>query len=277
MTDERLLERYRVERELSDRLRHASPLERRQLYAEVYDELFRRLPDHPQLQRKASAAARMENAAAQLIVLRRYLHPGTRFLEIGAGDCALSLEVARHVREVCAVDVSERVASDFGSPPPHFRTVLSDGCSLPVPSRSFDVVYSNQVMEHLHPDDAAEQLKEVVRVLDTGGCYLCITPNRLNGPHDVSRFFDQEATGFHLREYTNGMLACSFLEAGFSRVSALVGTRGRYLELPLAPLACLEWSLDRLPGALRLALARRQPLRGLLTIRLVGWKQAAAE
>jgi hypothetical protein len=73
------------------------------------------------------------------------------------------------------------------------------------------------------------------------------------------------------------MLACSFLEAGFSRVSALVGTRGRYLELPLAPLACLEWSLDRLPGALRLALARRQPLRGLLTIRLVGWKQAAAE
>ena len=48
-TPEQLRHHYEVERELADRLRSASREERKQLYAGVYDELFRRVPDHPQL------------------------------------------------------------------------------------------------------------------------------------------------------------------------------------------------------------------------------------
>ena len=51
---ERLRLHYEVERELSDRLRAASAEERATLYGEVYDELFRRVEDHPQLVVKAS-------------------------------------------------------------------------------------------------------------------------------------------------------------------------------------------------------------------------------
>ena len=57
-------------------------------------------------------------------------------------------------------------------------------------------------MEHLHPDDALEQLQNIYSALVPGGIYLCITPNRLSGPQDVSRDFDMVATGFHLKEYT---------------------------------------------------------------------------
>ena len=37
---------------------------------------------------------------------------------------------------------------------------------------------------------------------DGVGVYICITPNRVSGPHDVSRGFDEVATGFHMHEYT---------------------------------------------------------------------------
>src|SRR5262249_53890709 len=137
----------------------------------------------------------------QLQFLRRFLKPSHHFLEIGAGDCALSLEVAKQVRRVCAVDVSSKLTESI--PRPHnFELLLSDGCSVDVPDGAVDVAYSNQLMEHLHPEDAIRQLREVYRTVKPGGVYVCVTPNRVGGPYDISRHFDKVATGLHLKEYT---------------------------------------------------------------------------
>ena len=55
---ENIRQHYIIERELADRLRHASREERRAgLYAAVYNELFRRVADHPQIARKSNPAA----------------------------------------------------------------------------------------------------------------------------------------------------------------------------------------------------------------------------
>ena len=82
-------------------------------------------------------------------------------------------------------------------------------------TNTINVVYSHQVIEHLHPDDAVTHLQEVYRVLSPGGAYICATPNRLNGPHDISKYFDREATGFHLKEYTTTELYGLFRQEGF--------------------------------------------------------------
>ena len=92
-TLERLRQHYEVERELAARLRAASADERRRLYAVLYDELYRRVPDHPQLTGKSSAESTAATVATRMKLLRRFLRPDTTFLEVGAGDCALSLEV----------------------------------------------------------------------------------------------------------------------------------------------------------------------------------------
>ena len=269
-TDEaRRREHYRVERELADRLRHADRKERRGLYAQLYDELFRRVPDHPQLTRKVDAAARASHVAGQLAILSRFLDPRVRYLEIGAGDCALALAVATRVREVWALDVSSGITGGIETPA-HFSLVLSEGCEIPLPPASVDLAYSNQVMEHLHPEDARDQLSGIFAALAPGGRYVCITPNRLSGPHDVSMYFDEEATGFHLREYTVGELARLFREVGFRHLRLLIGARGRFVPLPTAPVAALETALGALPRKLRRRLGHGAPLRTLLEIRLVG-------
>src|SRR5882762_9619035 len=97
---ERIREHYLIEKELAARLRTATTEERRHLYATVYDELFRRVPDHPQLVLKREDKWRRTEVLHRLKLLSNYLRSDATFLEIGPGDCALSIEVARRVRKV---------------------------------------------------------------------------------------------------------------------------------------------------------------------------------
>ncbi len=270
-TPEQVKEHYAIERELAERLRSASKEERQHLYTTLYDELFRRVPHHPQLTQKADPQAQAEAVSAQLALLERVLTPETVFLEVGPGDCRLAFEVSKRVRRVYAVDVSEEITRSANRPD-NFELILSDGCSIPVPADSVDVAYSNQLMEHLHPDDALEQVENIRKALKPGGIYICITPNRLSGPHDVSRYFDQIATGFHLKEYTTTELAGIFKAAGFSKVQALIRIRGISFWCPLFPLRLLEGFLARLPYTPRKRVAVRFPVRAFLRPAVVAVK-----
>jgi SAM-dependent methyltransferase len=262
-SDERLRAHYEIEVELADRLRNAPTDARRELYGRVYDELFARVPDHPQLVRRADPAEQAEYARRQVELIIRFLPPGGHYIEIGAGDCATVRGVAAFAGRATAVEVSaEIVPPDL---PANVDVAISDGVSVPVDPGSADVVYSNQLMEHLHPDDAAEQLRNIATALRPGGRYICITPNRLTGPHDISAGFDDEARGFHLAEYTYGELIPAFKAAGFRRVRVLERVPARLGSwaggVPAAPYLGVERLAKHLP---------RRLLRGRLALRLLG-------
>ncbi len=261
---------YEVEKELADRLRHATREQRRSLYGSVYNELYQRVPHHPQLTRKSSPELTRAALGPQLRILRPYLSPETTLLEIGPGDCSLSMAIAGQVRQVYGLDVSEEITHRL-SLPSNFKLILSDGTSVPLPPDSVDVAFSNQLMEHLHPDDALEQLKGIWRALRPGGVYICITPNRLNGPHDISQYFDSVATGFHLKEYTVAELSRLFRQVGFRKVDALLGRRGTCVPFPVAPVVAGEAVLRLMPSKARQMLGRTVG-RAFLGVRLRGTK-----
>jgi SAM-dependent methyltransferase len=270
-TVEQVRQHYEVERELAAVLRNAQKQDRLDLYAHVYDDLFRRVPTHPQLLRKESADTTRHDIEQQMKFMSRFLDSDVTYLEIGAGDCAFAAEVAQRVRHVYAVDVSVEVVKNSALPA-NGELILSDGCSIPVPPGSVQVAYSNQLMEHLHPDDAVEQLQNLHRALAVGGRYVCVTPNRLNGPHDVSQYFDREACGFHLKEYTTAELDQLFKSVGFRRTVPYVRVLGHFYAVPGWLPAFSEALLARLPIRVRHALGRRVPFRWLLGIFLVGVK-----
>jgi SAM-dependent methyltransferase len=261
---------YLIEKELAARLRAANKEDRRQLYTSLYDELFRRVPDHPQISLRHDASNR-RSLNHRLTLLRKYLHPSVTYLEIGPGDCSLAIEVARLVRKVYAVDVSNEVTKDVQLPD-NFELIISDGSSIPLSPGSIDVAYSDQVMEHLHPDDAMDQLRNVYESLAPGGLYICITPNRLSGPHDVSRYFDDVATGFHLKEYSATELSKMFKAVGFRKLYLMIGARGFHVNTVTPVILILESLLALTPQRLGRTLARRLPLRSILGVKLVGIK-----
>jgi SAM-dependent methyltransferase len=268
---EQVREHYEIEKRLAARLRNSTRGERQSLYTELYEELFKLVPHHPQLTRKTSPEQQQAAVSDKMNLLRLFLDEDTTFLEIGAGDCALSFEVARHAKVVYAIDVSETI-SDSAEVPDNFSLFISDGINIPVPEASVDVAYSNQLMEHLHEDDALDQLKNIFSALAPRGVYVCLTPNRLNGPHDVSRGFDEQSTGFHLKEYTLTELVHLFRNVGFSKVRTFVRVKGHFFRFPLRLSLLCESLIRRLPVGRQKALARMNFVRHLISIRLVGVK-----
>lgn len=262
---EQLREQYEVERQLASRLKQATREERKSLYGIVYDELFRRIPHHPQLTRKTKEARNLQEEHVRGLVklASRFVTADTTFLEIGAGDCALSLEMARRARQVYALDVSEQVSRN-DAPPENFRLILSDGCSVPVEPGTVDMAFSYQLLEHLHPEDALDQLRNVHAALAPKGFYMCITPSSLSGPHDISQYFEDEPRGFHLKEYSTGELVRLFRQAGYSRFRLFFWSRGMLLRIPTAPIILLENILGTLPRSWQRRLAYSYPLRRLL-------------
>ena len=271
-TETQLREHYEVEKKLADRLRNATRDERRFLYTFLYDELYRLIPHHRQLTRKESPEKRQENVQNQMKFLKRFFDENKSFLEVGPGDCALAFHAANIVKKVYAVDVSHKI-TEASSIPDNFSLIISDGSSIPVPMNSIDIVYSNQLMEHLHPDDARDQLSNIFKALVPGGLYLCITPNRLNGPHDISMYFDSIATGFHLKEYTFTELTTMFKSVGFKKVLIYMNIMGKYIRFPIFPAILCERVLERFPQKLRLILVNMKLIKRLIKIRLVGVKK----
>jgi len=266
---DQLREHYEIEKELAARLRQArSQTERRALYHAVYDERLQRIPSHPLLTQAQDPAARARGAAPQIRLVLSFLKPGATFLEVGPGDCTVALAVAQRARRVYAVDVSDGLIQAEARPA-NFEFCFSDGISVPVPAGQVDLAYSNQVMEHLHPDDAHDQLRNIYAALAPGGAYICITPNRLSGPWDISRQFDTVATGLHLKEYTIGDLRQTFLQAGFSKVRAVLSNRGQVLSpaVPAAWVAAVEGGLARLPTP-----ARRRLALSLTAVKVIAYK-----
>ncbi len=193
---------------------------------------------------------------------------------MGSGDCALALHLAGRLRRVTVVEASREIVAGLELPE-NFRLVEASGAACALPDRSADLAFSCHFVEHLHPEDAREHAAEMRRILRPGGRYVVVTPNRIYGPHDVSRYFADEALGLHLREYTHGELAGLLRAAGFRRVSRLRGIGRAPEERPVLPAAVAEAAVDHLPVGLRRSLLARwsrgtsPPFRPLEQVMLV--------
>ncbi len=268
----RIVDHYLIEKDLAARLRNSTRKQRSALYGTVYDELFQRVPNHPQLVAKEDPAERLAGVERHLRFLSRFLTKDSVFLEIGAGDCALTLRVASRVARAFGYDVTAELTRDLDLPA-NLEVIVGDGVNIPLDPDSVDVAFSNQLLEHLHPEDALDQVASACRCLKPGGVYVTLTPNRLTGPHDVSFYFDTEATGFHLREYTHAELKALFLGAGFRGVTSYVEGKGHYLRCPLGMKLLAEYLAWLMKPGLREALVSHRPLRPLLNmVILAAWK-----
>ena len=89
--------------------------------------------------RKASPESTAAGVQQQVQILRRFVDRRTVYLEETLSDRETApsrCQMCRYVRLVYAVDVSEVITADL-DPPPNFRLLLSDGCSVPVERRAW--------------------------------------------------------------------------------------------------------------------------------------------
>ena len=123
----------------------------------------------------------------------------SRVLEVGTGDGRTAHLLACQGNTVLSVDVSrlalDRARSRWGGDPSlSLQYEFGDARGLDLPDASFDFVVSENMVEHLSPDDMRAHLGEVRRLLAPGGSYLLYTPSRL--------WSGRISAGFHLHVYT---------------------------------------------------------------------------
>jgi malonyl-CoA O-methyltransferase len=127
--------------------------------------------------RSYDAAAWLQTAVREELLSRLDLlrTPPRAVLDLGAGTGHAAAAIKRRFRRaaVTAADIAEpmlqqaRRHSRFWRP---IRCVQADARALPFPDASFDLVFSNLMLQWLAPPDAA--LAEVRRVLRPGGLLL---------------------------------------------------------------------------------------------------------
>jgi ubiquinone/menaquinone biosynthesis C-methylase UbiE len=113
-------------------------------------------------------------------VIETYKKKGLKVLDIGCGDGLFLQELADHVSDkrldLHGVDYSKykvQQAKKLHSGMTFAPCNLEEG--IPYPDKSFDVVYSGEVIEHLYNPDL--MIEECYRVLKKGGTLIISTPN----------------------------------------------------------------------------------------------------
>jgi SAM-dependent methyltransferase len=230
---------------------------------------------------------------AEAEMLRRFLGPDTRVLDIGCGTGRVMEHLAPWCREVHGIDISaemiDRGRQRLGHlPGVHFHH--GNGYDLAgFQDGSFEVVYSIVALQHMPRTVAYNYLLESHRVLGQGGVLWAYVPNLLRDdafaafhhfsqpwfvshPYPMNFYTPQEigrllvAAGFWL-EHLNDEMRLEARKTGSAGISeqaqALVGLRDAENQRLAQRNAELEQALERIRSQplVRLASAARRRLR----------------
>jgi 2-polyprenyl-3-methyl-5-hydroxy-6-metoxy-1,4-benzoquinol methylase len=163
--------------------------------------------------------------------------PPRTMLDVGCSTGTLVRALIAHGYDAYGIDISEDLVSkarelannSFGQ---DFSGRFSVGNFLrhDFGDQTFDFIHSNDVLEHIHPDEAIDFLSKCRRLMRRSGVLWLITPNRLTGPGDATTLklpWGTPAIGLHLKEYTLAELSALLRQANFRQVeSRLFGVGG---------------------------------------------------
>lgn len=211
-----------LEFEYAAELRSVDAAAREDLYGEAYSSVAA----HRTF--KSIAPEDRTAGTSQLLVqqLRRFIAPSDEVLEIGCGRGYTCMKLAPHVASIIGTEVSEpsirearALLVEHGLTNASILNVSATHLLSAFPEKKFDTAVSIEVIEHLHADDAQEHLRQIFFMLKPGGKYILTMPNRLNGPHDITREeypSEKKALGFHLNESTYTDMIRVMSAIGFS-------------------------------------------------------------
>jgi 2-polyprenyl-3-methyl-5-hydroxy-6-metoxy-1,4-benzoquinol methylase len=205
------------------------------IYAEAYSE---RNIEHADTDQESGEFA---SAAYCRYLLGRYIRPGMRVLDFGAGTGELVMLLRRASIDAAGLEYSD-AARDFCERRRGFQLYCDPSA---FPAESFDVVIMIEVIEHL--TDLWGALADVRRLLKPGGVLFITTPNRQGVRARLEKghwrearkkyhlfLFDFSSIAFHLR--ANGYEGVEMIS--FSPVPRrglkywLVGRAMQMLSLP---------------------------------------------
>jgi SAM-dependent methyltransferase len=126
------------------------------------------------------------------------------------------LDVIGPPAQTIGIDISREVAARARLALPVSPLLVADVCLLPFKTESFDLIVSSSTLDHLPSGSLPAAVKELRRVLRTGGCLILTLDSSHNPLHLLSHYLRKWAGGLYVErcytsEEANAMLReCRF-------------------------------------------------------------------
>lgn len=222
VTEEMILRHWELEKSLRKELLDSNAKERWDVFAACYGRLYSELEWLNRLTESESKESPAIRYATWLSVIGQ---PPQKIYEVGSGKGQLIYYLAQCGFECKATEITRERGARWIPALPNLSWGNSDGVHLEQfePTDYYDVVCTDQVIEHLHPADLARHFQGVAAILKSGGRYILSTPHVSVGPADVSRVFRLDrSAGMHLKEYDYRELSALLKQSGFGAVKSVV-------------------------------------------------------
>jgi SAM-dependent methyltransferase len=230
ISEDMILKHWDLEKELTRRLLNSKADNRLETFESCYSTLYSELKWLNEYVDKGTSRSAKEREFKKWLELIG--PPSTqRIYEVGSGKAELISFIAQHGYPCTATEITRERGKKHSTS--NITWKGSDGVHLGryEQHESFDVVISDQMIEHIHPDDTQEHFCGVYDILEPRGRYIFRVPHRFTGPHDVSRIFKcKKALGMHLRELTFGETRSLAKAAGFTELGVVLIDSGRKIR-----------------------------------------------
>jgi SAM-dependent methyltransferase len=220
ITEKAILEHWELEKSLREELLQTTTDNRWEVFESCYTKLYSELAWLNELTNDKTKESSDVSFGHWVDLIGS---PPKKIYEIGSGKGELISYLAGCGFECKATEITRERGSKWASTHPNLTWGISDGIHLDrfEPADFYDVAISNQVVEHMHPDDLLDHFRGVYTILKNGGVYIFSTPHASIGPSDISRVFQQnKPMGMHLKEYTYFETTNLLELAGFKKIYA---------------------------------------------------------
>ncbi len=214
VTEDMILSHWELEKQLRITLLESTPERRWEAFDDAYSKLYHELA---WLNEHTSSG---DDHGAQASLWHDVIGDAPqKIYEVGSGKGELITYLAKQGFDCTATEITRERGEKWSADVQNLRWDNSDGIHLSefTSPNTYDVVLSNQVIEHMHPEDVATHFDHVNKLLKKGGRYIFSTPHLVDGPSDVSRVFGcGELKGMHLKEYNYAELASFSTQANLT-------------------------------------------------------------
>jgi SAM-dependent methyltransferase len=227
ITEQMILEHWELERKLTKNLLESNSQNRWEVFEQAYTTLYSKLEWQSSFVENSTPTQEKYKTFLQVIG-----SPPKKIYEVGSGRGEMIAYLAKCGFECKATEITRERGAKYTVSSPNLSWGNSDGVNLDnfEQTESYDLVVSNQVIEHFHPDDLTTHFKSAYKILSQQGKYIFTTPHCHTGPHDISLVFGYDnPLGMHLKEYTYRELYDSLKITGYKDIYCAVPANVRKL------------------------------------------------
>ncbi len=194
-----------------------------------------------------------------LLIKENIITPDSNVLSLGCGSGTFEIKLAKHVKNIAGVDVSEVgiKKANLKARKESLNNVIFEPGDIKIlsyPPNSFNVILAVEVLHHMSDEEIASALKSSLLCLKEGGAFVCFDPSSRRIINIFKPLFKKQISEYHtpeereldIKKIKEMLKAAGFIDIKMRYFDFFMSSLGFLLPRVSARIARFIYVLDRL-------------------------------